>query len=309
MSVQDSVDATKMLTTTFMMAGQQIKGATSGMVVTLKTFTTTLKTALNPIVAGFIELVKAVGLLGHLLSSSAKKLAKFDSGLTKVESQLSSIAFSTGNQITAIGTTSPAAPAPAKKNPIGDMFNSIGTAIKGAMGTMLMAAVVLEPVMAMMGAFLEPLESLTPVFEMFGAILSQDLVPIMPPLINLFMTLIPLIMSLVVAFMPITNLIVGIINTLIPVIQIVISIIIVVVNTIGMLTQVFNVVAAAVEWVAAAFTGISKIITDFFGFISNGFSNIINVVGDMFTGWIDSARQWARDLLKNGFDGDPNTWW
>ena len=84
-------------------------------------------------------------------------------------------------------------------------FKAMGEGVKqmGQMGPqMAMMAIVMEPLMAMLSAFLEPFDVLTVYFESFGTILGQLLVPVIEALIPILDQMIPVFEQLVTALMP-----------------------------------------------------------------------------------------------------------
>lgn len=84
--------------------------------------------------------------------------------------------------------------------------------ILGMSAAMLQAKLVMDPLNAVLGAFLEPISVLTPIFKMFGSMFSQLLLPLIPPLVEAFMQLTPIIDIMIEGLMPI-------ITSLIPIIE------------------------------------------------------------------------------------------
>ena len=140
------------------------------------------------------------GSLNSMIGSTSSIMNPF-AGIRKSMSGIGAI----GVNIAKVPFKAVAAPFKAIGKAGAKTFKAMGNGVKqmGQMGPqMAMMAIVMEPLMAMLSAFLEPFDVLTVYFESFGTILGQLLVPVIEALIPILDQMIPVFEQLVTALMP-----------------------------------------------------------------------------------------------------------
>jgi phage-related protein len=201
---------------------------------------------------------------------------------------------------------------------IGGTFKKLGKSLSGSLkgvfksfGQMIpqlaLFMLVVDPLMAMIGAFLEPLGMLTPLFEIFGSILAQLLVPIMMALMDLLMPFMPLLEAIVQLFMPFIRIFVLIIELLNPVIGLFISFSKILVNIASVITNVIGFIAEFAirfkTFFISLLVTIIKAIVDWFGniwdTIAKFFSDLFSGIGDWFRGIWNSIVNWINDFIDS----------
>lgn len=198
--------------------------------------------------------------------------------------------------------------APGKKQ-----MGGFSKAIKGAAGglaamgpQMLIFSLLMEPIQALLGAFLEPLNMLLPIFEMWGTILSQLLMPIVMALMAILMPLTPLLIAIVNSLMPILDIILPLIMILVPVLELLIAGLLVVIN-------IFTIVTEAIGGFFQMLADFLARLSDaFFGWIQGAvdwFNNLLTGIVDTIIGFWQDLMDKIKGFFEGGFDGDPDTWY
>jgi len=206
----------------------------------------------------------------------------------------------------------------------------IAGAIKGIAGMLkglLKATLIIEPLASMLDAFLAPLEFITPFFELWGAMLSQILMPMMPELMEIMTELTPLIAQIVLTASPIAELSASMLSAMIPLLTVLISILNFILSIIAVLTNLVSVLKVAMGYLEVISTFVLGFITNmidkatssingigtFLGRMwdqaYNWLQGIIDSIKELFTSWFGSILETGRNFIEGGFDGDPKTWW
>jgi hypothetical protein len=314
------------------------------------TLNTTLKQILNVLMQSTNRIVTAINKVGSILAKTSvigRKLSTSafgkETGITKIGqfNQMIDQMFQ-GVKGTSFGSKEEGAPKGGifsgltkDFKGVQKLFKNVGKTIGSKVGgafkslgpQMLMFALIMEPLQALIGAFLEPLEALTPLFEAWGGILSQLLIPVVQILLAVLMPLTPAFVAIAEALLPLIELLASSVGWLVPVVEILASLIIliarfgeVMIQLWGWLRVGFETITAFAGGFATFFTGLFEGISNFFLGISNFFTtlwaNIINgvrnfgdAIGNFFSDLWNGLLEAGRNFLEGGFDGDPDTWW
>lgn len=186
-------------------------------------------------------------------------------------------------------------------------FGNMGKSMKGMMkgsAQMALMSLAMEPLNAMISAFLEPMEMLTPLFEAWGSILSQLLIPIVIVLMDVLMPLTPVFISLVEALMPLILLTVSIIGWLVPLIELLAAMTIALLNLVSIITNSLSILTVLSEGIRVFFATFFGFFTDGWKWISDGLAEIANGIKNFW----DNIINGVKDATGNLFDIIEETW-
>lgn len=175
------------------------------------------------------------------------------------------------------------------------MKKGLGGMVK-ASAKMALIGAVMEPINAMIQAFLEPMEMLTPLFESWGTILSQAIIPIVIALMEALMPLTPAFVAIMEALMPVAMFLVSIIHVLIPVMVLLAELVIVIANFFKVIFEGLSILTGVVYQIGGLIEGLADLLTGLFKHVSDFFNNIADAVKNFIDEFIEKSKEFGRNI-------------